>query len=73
MVGMTVGGIRVGRDFGDRIEVLDGVKENIKIVMNPTDDLTEGLRVQVNAPSKPKLNPVPAIPARSGTPAVAAK
>jgi len=65
--------IRVGRDFGDRIEVLDGVKENTKIVMNPTDDLTEGLQVQVKAPPKPKLNPVPATPARSGTPAVAAK
>ena len=65
--------IRVGRDFGDRIEVLDGVKENAKIVMNPTDDLSEGLQVQVNAPPKPKLNPVPATPAPSGTPALAAK
>jgi RND family efflux transporter MFP subunit len=27
--------IRVGRDFGDRIEVLDGLKENTKVVMNP--------------------------------------
>src|SRR5437762_1002562 len=34
--------IRVGRDFGDRLEVLDGLKENTKVVMNPTDDLREG-------------------------------
>jgi RND family efflux transporter MFP subunit len=65
--------IRVGRDFGDRIEVLDGVKENTNVVMNPTDDLTEGLQVQVKAPQKPKLNPVPPRPAPSGNSAVATK
>src|SRR5881275_942976 len=46
--------IRVGRDFGDRIEVLDGVKENTNVVMNPTDDLTEGLQVQLKPGEKPK-------------------
>ena len=39
--------IRVGRDFGDRLEVLDGLAENSKVVMNPTDDLREGVQVQV--------------------------
>ena len=46
--------IRVGRDFGDRLEVLDGLKENTKVVMNPTDDLREGIEVQVKAAEKPK-------------------
>ncbi len=41
--------IRVGRDFGDRIEVLDGLKENTKVVMNPTDDLREGIKVEVKS------------------------
>lgn len=41
--------IHVGRDFGDRIEVLDGLKENTKVVMNPTDDLQEGIQVQVKS------------------------
>ena len=41
--------IRVGRDFGDRIEVLDGLKESTKVVMNPTDDLREGIQVAVKA------------------------
>jgi len=53
--------------------VLDGVKENTNVVMNPTDDLTEGLQVQVKAPQKPKLNPVPPRPAPSGNSAVATK
>ncbi|PYL65451.1 MAG: efflux RND transporter periplasmic adaptor subunit, partial [Verrucomicrobia bacterium] len=46
--------IRVGRDFGDRIEVLDGLKESTKVVMNPTDDLREGIQVAVKATDESK-------------------
>src|SRR4029450_13360853 len=46
--------ISVGRDFGTQIEVLDGLKENNKVVMNPTDDLDEGIAVQVKPVEKPK-------------------
>jgi RND family efflux transporter MFP subunit len=42
--------IRVGRDFGDRIEVLGGLTENTKVVINPTDDLREGIEVDVKLP-----------------------
>ena len=46
--------ISVGRDFGTQLEVLDGLAENTKVVMNPSDDLVEGVQVQVKAPEKPK-------------------
>jgi RND family efflux transporter MFP subunit len=46
--------IRVGRDFGDRIEVLEGLKENTKVVVNPTDDLREGTQVDVKLLESPK-------------------
>jgi RND family efflux transporter MFP subunit len=46
--------IRVGRDFGDRIEVLDGLNENTKVVMNPTDDLREGIQVAVKSAEESK-------------------
>jgi RND family efflux transporter MFP subunit len=46
--------IRVGRDFGDRIEVIDGLKENTKVVMNPTDDLREGIQVEVKSTDESK-------------------
>src|SRR6266581_820570 len=46
--------ISVGRDFGTQLEVLDGLKENTEVVMNPTDDLREGIEVQVKRPEKPK-------------------
>jgi multidrug efflux pump subunit AcrA (membrane-fusion protein) len=65
--------ISVGRDFGTRLEVLDGLAENAKVVINPSDDLVEGIQVQVKAPEKPKTDPVAATPAPSSTPAVAEK
>jgi hypothetical protein len=48
--------IHVWRDFGTRLEVPDGLAENTKVVMNPTDDLTEGGHVQVKPTEKPKGN-----------------
>jgi RND family efflux transporter MFP subunit len=38
--------IEVGRDFGSYMEVLKGIDEHAQVVMNPTDDLTEGLVVE---------------------------
>ena len=38
--------IDVGRDFGNYMEVIKGIDENARVVMNPTDDLTEGLDVE---------------------------
>jgi RND family efflux transporter MFP subunit len=46
--------ISVGRDFGTQLEVLDGLTENTEVVMNPTDDLREGIKVQVKGAGKPK-------------------
>jgi RND family efflux transporter MFP subunit len=46
--------ISVGRDFGTQLEVLDGLRENTEVVMNPTDDLREGIKVQVKGAEKPK-------------------
>jgi len=34
--------------------VLNGLKENTEVVMNPTDDLREGIKVQVKGAEKPK-------------------
>jgi RND family efflux transporter MFP subunit len=65
--------ISVGRDFGTRLEVLEGLDENTKVVINPSDDLVEGIQVQVKAPEKPKTDPVAATPASSSSPAVAEK
>ena len=38
----------LGRDFGDSIELLNGVKAGDLIVTNVTDDVVDGAEVQVN-------------------------
>src|SRR5437868_4562677 len=65
--------ISVGRDFGTQLEVLDGLAENAKVVINPSDDLVEGIQVQMKAAEKPNTNPVAATTAPSSTPAVTKK
>jgi RND family efflux transporter MFP subunit len=44
--------ITVGRDYGDRVEVLSGLQPNDQIILNPSDSLTSGAAVRVTA-SKP--------------------
>jgi RND family efflux transporter MFP subunit len=39
--------IEVGRDYGDRIEVLNGLNEGDTIVSNPGDAAVEGLKIEV--------------------------
>ena len=64
--------ISVGRDFGTQLEVLDGLAENTKVVINPNDDLVEGIQVQVKPAEKPKAA-VAETPASSPAPEVAKK
>jgi len=47
--------IEVGRDYGDRLEVLSGLQEGDTIIPNPGDVAREGLAVQaVPAEEKPR-------------------
>jgi len=50
--------IQVGRDFGTDLEVLLGLHEGDLVVVNPTDDLVEGLPVK--AQTIPPPSPTPA-------------
>jgi RND family efflux transporter MFP subunit len=42
--------IKVGRDFGDVIEVLDGLETNDRVVNNPPDSLDDGQTVKIMQP-----------------------
>jgi RND family efflux transporter MFP subunit len=42
--------IELGRDYGDRVEVVDGLDGDAKLVVNPTDDIREGVEVRVLPP-----------------------
>ena len=38
--------IRLGRDFGDHLEVLEGLEEGQRLVANPSDTIREGVQVK---------------------------
>jgi RND family efflux transporter MFP subunit len=41
--------IHLGRDFGDRLEVLDGLQEGQQLAVNPSDTIREGVQVKPQA------------------------
>jgi RND family efflux transporter MFP subunit len=40
--------VQLGRDFGNEVEILDGLNGKEKLVSNPTNDLREGMRVEIS-------------------------
>jgi RND family efflux transporter MFP subunit len=47
--------IKIGRDFGTKLEVVDGLNESDSVILNPSDALTDGDKVQVNTQSRPPM------------------
>src|SRR5882724_3975220 len=45
--------VKVGRDFGVQSEILSGVSESDKVIVNPSDSLTSGTIVRVAATPSP--------------------
>lgn len=46
--------VKLGRDFGNTIEVLDGLSASDRVIDNPPDSLADGMSVQIatNSPAK---------------------
>lgn len=44
--------IKLGRDYGKTIEVIAGAKANDRVIVNPSDSLTEGFAVSIATPNK---------------------
>jgi RND family efflux transporter MFP subunit len=42
--------LELGRDFGDRVEVIDGLEDGAQLVINPSDEVREGVKVRVLPP-----------------------
>ena len=45
--------VKLGRDFGQTVEVLEGIAAGDRVIMNPADSLASGLAVRVAEPVKP--------------------
>ena len=52
--------VRVGRNYGESVEVLEGLHANERVVLNPSDSLAEGDKVQLAAETRP--TPAKAVP-----------
>ena len=39
--------VKLGRDFGNTVEVLDGLKIGDRVINNPPDSIADGMTVQV--------------------------
>jgi hypothetical protein len=48
--------VTLGRDYGSEVEVLADVPDGARLILNPSDDVVEGLKVHVigNVDSKDK-------------------
>ena len=53
--------IKVGRDFGTTIEIVDGVTPSDKVILNPADSLVTGDVVRIAAASIPAPSPGPEV------------
>jgi multidrug efflux pump subunit AcrA (membrane-fusion protein) len=40
--------LQLGRDYGARVEVLEGISDGEQVVLNPPDILTEGMKVRIS-------------------------
>ena len=49
--------VKVGRDFGVQSEILGGLTESDKLIVNPSDSLTTGTTVRIAATPAPPSTP----------------
>jgi RND family efflux transporter MFP subunit len=45
--------VHVGRDFGQNVEIIDGVTAADRVITNPTDSLVSGAKVRIETAAKP--------------------
>jgi multidrug efflux pump subunit AcrA (membrane-fusion protein) len=52
--------VKIGRNLGDSVEVLDGVSPSDRLVLNPSDSLADGDQVAIAPAEKPAEKPTAA-------------
>jgi multidrug efflux pump subunit AcrA (membrane-fusion protein) len=46
--------VKLGRDFGNTVEILDGLNATDRVILNPPDSIADGMTVQILAPAETK-------------------
>ena len=54
---LTLKKLTIGRDFGNSVEVLEGIDQRDSVVINPPDSLENGEQVTVNQNNDPAPDP----------------
>jgi hypothetical protein len=49
---VEVRGVKLGRDFGQTIEIIAGVNSQDRVIVNPADSLVSGATVEITEPTK---------------------
>jgi hypothetical protein len=44
--------VRLGRDFGATVEVVEGIRSGDRVIVNPPDSIATGMTVRVLEPTK---------------------
>jgi multidrug efflux pump subunit AcrA (membrane-fusion protein) len=44
--------IKLGRDFGNVVEVLSGLQPDDRAIVNPPDSIADGMTVQISQPAE---------------------
>ncbi|MGP1609684.1 MAG: efflux RND transporter periplasmic adaptor subunit, partial [Burkholderiales bacterium] len=52
--------VKIGRNYGESVEVIDGVTTTDRLVLNPSDSLVEGDQVVTKAAAEKPAKPKPA-------------
>jgi multidrug efflux pump subunit AcrA (membrane-fusion protein) len=42
----------MGRDFGDSVELVTGIRKDDKVVVNPSDSIVNGQKIQIVSPGR---------------------
>jgi len=48
--------VRVGRDFGQTVEIMEGVTPADRVITNPSDSLVSGMKVRIAEPTAPAIS-----------------
>jgi multidrug efflux pump subunit AcrA (membrane-fusion protein) len=46
--------IKIGKDLGTKLEIVDGLQPNDSVIVNPSDSLSDGLKVKVDTSAQDK-------------------
>jgi hypothetical protein len=51
--------IKIGRDLGEKLQIVEGLQTTDQVILNPSDSLTNGEVVEIAKPASSSKTPTP--------------